>query len=356
MDPDITARRRTIGGTSAGCAMLFGLIFAGFGAFGVFMLLSGGAFTVNDRPGRPSDAWMPGIFVAVGLGIAGIRHRKVIDLDERAVESTTGWMLWTRTRREAIGEWQAVEIRPAEQRGSGSGRYTAIPVRVSGTAGACEIDAPRQEQDARRLAEWLARGANLPLRDASAGAVVERAADRLDEPVVARIRPADLHAPEPERNRLRCEDLMHGVRIRVPPSSAILLSPLMLLPLLIPFLFWWYLWRPGLLQSASDSTASQAFLYAPLLMVVLPLVGMIVSAVRHGTFGYWIEVDAGGLRALRKHIPAAELEELRIASSGKLGGRSLRATSDHVELRLGAGLRDDELAWLRAVILRALKG
>ncbi|MBA3847027.1 MAG: hypothetical protein H0X45_10320 [Planctomycetes bacterium] len=149
---------------------------------------------------------------------------------------------------------------------------------------------------------------------------------------------------------------MHGGRIRVPPSSMILLSPLMLIPLLIPFLFWWLIWRPGLTQSADGSTASQAFLYAPLLMVVLPLVGMIVSAVRGGTFGYWIEVDAGGIRALRRHIPADELEELRIVSSGRLGGRCLRATSDKVDMRLGAGLREDELTWLRATMLRALKG
>ncbi|HYE04633.1 MAG TPA: hypothetical protein VEL07_03850 [Planctomycetota bacterium] len=356
MDSESTLRRRTIGGVGSGCFVVFGLLFSGFCSIPLYLLLTGGDVTVNGRPGRPGDAWLPALLVAGGLAITGFRSRRIVDLDERAIETTTGWLFWTTTKREAIGDWRSVEIRPPERRGSGKNRYTAIPVMLNGSHGAHEIDAPRHEHDARRLAEWLARGANLPLRDASAGDVVERAPDRLDEPLVARIRAEDLQAPEPERNRLRREDLMHGVRIRVPPSSALLLSPLMLLPLLIPLLFWWFLWRPGLARSADGSTASTLFLYAPLLMVVLPLVGMIVSALRGGTFGYRIDVDASGLRALRKDIPATELEELRVVSSGRFGGRCLRATSDRADLRLGAGLRDDELAWLRATILRALKG
>ncbi|MBA3847028.1 MAG: hypothetical protein H0X45_10325 [Planctomycetes bacterium] len=188
MDPDPNARRRTIG-ANGGCLVVMGLLFAGVGAVAIVMLLTGGEVTVNERPGRPGDAWMPGIFVLIGLGIAGIRHRKVVDLDQRAIETTSGWMLWTGSKREAIGDWQAVEVRPSERRGSGKNRYTAIPVRLHGSTGSCEIEAPRQERDARLLAEWLARGASLPLRDASAGEVVERAPDRLDEPVVSRIRP-----------------------------------------------------------------------------------------------------------------------------------------------------------------------
>ena len=87
MSLQIDERRRTIttdaGG--GGVLLLFGLVFAGFGGFFIYLLLTGGGVTVNGRPGTLSDAWMPGIFVLIGAVIGLSRYRKVIDLRRRTM-------------------------------------------------------------------------------------------------------------------------------------------------------------------------------------------------------------------------------------------------------------------------------
>lgn len=336
--------------------LLFGLVFAGFGCFFIAALLLGGDVTVNGRRGKPADAWMPGIFVVVGLGIAGIRYRRLFLADERVIETHMGWMLWTRVKREEVGAWKSIELRPAESRGSGSSRYTAVPVNLVGDAGTCEIDAPRSEAKARILAQRLARAAHIPLVDATAGLSdpVEIPADLPAQPLLQRIRDADLAAPAPDRLRMRLEEQSSGVRIRMAPSSALFLAPFALIPLSIPVAFWWFAWRPGLQDKADRSLGMALFYYAPLLMAVIPAIGMALRALRNGTFGYSIDVDPrDGLRALGRHIAAEELLDLRVISTGRT--RCLRALGDRSEIKLGDGLGEEELAWLRAAILRALR-
>lgn len=351
----IPGRRRTISGADR-LLLIFGLIFAAMAAVVVYRLLMGHPVTVNGRPGRPDDAWMPAIFVVVGLALAGMRSSKVIDLDARTIVTTWGWLWWTRRTEAGIGDWMAVEVSASEERGSGSGRYTAVPVRLRGSRGDVEVDAPRKEVEARRLAKWLAVGADLPLRDTGDRMPVERPPERLDEPLLSRLQPGDLEAAPPVHNRLRIEDRPHGLRVRVPVSRRLFLTPLLLIPLSLPFLFWWFIWRPGLVEPARGSYGLTLFLYAPLAMVALPLIGMLVSAHRRGAFGYWIEADQDGLRALGRSIEARSIEDLSISTESRGRGRRLRAISGDAVLSLGIGLREDELAWLRAAILRAMRG
>ena len=52
------------------------MLFTGMGGLFVYMLLTDpSSVTVNDRPGTKDDVWFAGIFVLIGLGIAGIRYQ-----------------------------------------------------------------------------------------------------------------------------------------------------------------------------------------------------------------------------------------------------------------------------------------
>jgi hypothetical protein len=95
-------------------AAWFGGLFAAVGLLFVALLcVSPRSVTVNDRPGRTEDAWGAGIFVLIGLAIAGIRRRREIDVDQHAVIDTSGWWWWTKTWT-SYGQGIFPKIQPAK--------------------------------------------------------------------------------------------------------------------------------------------------------------------------------------------------------------------------------------------------
>ena len=83
--------------------ILFGGVFAGFGMLFVVALLTGGDVEVNGRAGTPADIWMPGIFVLIGLGVAGVRYGTWLDVRQRVLFTRKGWLFWTKLEREHLG-------------------------------------------------------------------------------------------------------------------------------------------------------------------------------------------------------------------------------------------------------------
>jgi hypothetical protein len=58
----------------------------------------------------------------------------------------------------------SITIGPSGSRGSGSYRYTAIPIRLNGVAGAEELAEPKSREEARALAARIAIALDLSVR------------------------------------------------------------------------------------------------------------------------------------------------------------------------------------------------
>jgi hypothetical protein len=357
---DLQGNRILVSNTGKGAAWVGG-IFAAVGLlFVVLLCVSPKSVTVNDRPGRTEDAWVPGIFVLIGLAIAGIRRRREIDVDQHAVIDTSGWWWWTKTSVIGQGAWKCVRIGNPEERGQGSSRYTAIPVSIVGADSTFEVEAPGDFADARELAQRIAQAGKIPIGAADeSGAVTEMPPEQIGKPLVERIGKQDLDVPRPEDSRVTVESEMGGCRIRLSPGPVNILAALVLIPLLVPIGFWYFLWFPGLdkkIAERPDDHALLIFAYLPLvLMVGIPLVFMIRAFIR-GRLSTVIEIDSDrGLRFAGHAMPAAEIMALPIVSAKLGSNRRLMAVTDSHELVIARGLTEPDLRYLRAEILRALK-
>lgn len=332
---------------------LFGLMFLLVGMYGVFAMLFGIGnitITVNDgpaRPATPADAWLPGIFVLVGLGIALIRYGVVIDASRRMRIKTIGWALWVKRTETSLVGMTSIELGSAEERGSGSGRYTAIPVRAVGPDGVEELAEPRTFVAARALARRIAEALGIPLGPAQAdglsASIAQADADDLRPPAATRV---------------LLIDAMRGIEIRYPRVKASLVMVIMggVLPLLLFGGFWWFAWRPGLLEPASKSTFMWFFMMAPILMGLIPALTMLIKGYRSGVFGGRILVDAEtGLRCAGRTIAAKDLRAIEVMPGNRWQG-GLRVVLETSEFTLCPGQEAADLRWIRALILRHLNG
>jgi hypothetical protein len=103
--------------------------------------------------------------------------------------------------------------------------------------------------------------------------------------------------------------------------------------------------------------------------MLLPAVALWGAALRSALCGVRVEVSPRELRVTRRGllwsrsraIPTEQLEELEVVSASRMGerqraehllsgGRVLMARSDEAVLVFGAGLGDEELAWMRSVV------
>lgn len=326
----------------------FGLVFAGTGAVFMAMMLFGiGAVTVTvgDGPGRPAtpaDAWMPGIFLAIGLGLALVRYRVALAADRRATVTAKGWGFWVRRTETPLPAADRITVGPPEGRGSGSGRYTAIPVRAVGPQGAAILSEPSSPGAAHRLAQRIGSALGLPI-DAGSGRTVLPTADELQAPAGTRV---------------AAIELVRGLEIRIPMAGApvLLMAAGGVLALLATSWFWWSQWRPILDQQAARSAVFQLIRVAPLFLGLLPLACGMLAAYRNGGLGGTIRVDPqDGLRAFGRHVGPERLLALEIRDRARWSG-GLTVVTDRAEFLIARGQRPEDLRWIRALILHRLRG
>ena len=352
----IDERRRTVTtDAGGGCLLLFGLVFAGLGGFFIYVLLTGGDVTVNGRPGTPSDAWMPGIFVLVGAVIGLARYRKVIDLRRQTMRRSFRLVIPLWSREEGFSQPEKITL-SKEVRGSGKNRRTVFPLRLVGGTDDVEVCAGGDADRVRRDAETLAKLAEVPLHDSSAGTVLVRAPDQLDRSVLETEESRE--RPElPTSSELVVSGGVRGVVIRVPPAKAQLLLGAggLTVMAIVTFLFW-VQWRTAFGTPAG--LGDRLFYYAPLLMGGLGALGIIARAARQGVFGMSLEVDRRELVARSflgpTRMAADDMEELRVVGDGLRAALLVR--SDERSFRCGLGLSDVDREYLRASILYHLRG
>ena len=349
--------RRITTRSGGGGLLLFGLVFAGFGMVFIFLLLTGGDVIVNDRPGRLGDVWFPAIFVLIGLAIAFSRYRREIDFSRGEIRSTFSCLVPLYRSRERLGRLREVRLSREVRRGKNR-RTTVYPVRLVAEKRSYRLSSGRDELAARREAEAVARLAVLELADSTSGDEVVRSPDQLDLSVLELgDGEGEEEVPEPAGSRLAIEESIREVRIRVPVAGWFRFSrwaPYLFVP--VALAFWWLAWRPAA-GDGDDDPLGRLFLYLPLVLFLgIPLVVITVRALRSQHRTHHLVVDRRGLSTRRLFgsltIPAGELEELEVRE----GPACLLARSDTVQFRCGHGLSEDELAHLRQVILRRLRG
>ena len=356
MSPQIDKRRRTITTDSGGgCLLLFGLVFAGFGGFFIYLLLTGADVTVNDRPGTPSDAWMPGIFVLIGAVVGLSRYRKVIDLRRRTMRRSFRLVFPLWSREDDFTQPERITL-SMEVRGSGKNRSTVFPLRLVAGTDEIEVYAAADPDSARRDAEALAKLAEVPLHDSSAGTEIVRAPDQLDRSVLETEEPGE-RPGLPASSKLVVSEGVRRVAIRVPPAKAQLLLGAGGFALMAVFVFpFWLKWRTGF--ESAEGLGERLFSYAPLLMLALAAFGAIAAAAAQGMFGMILEVDRRELVARTflgsTRMGADDIEELRVIGDGPRAALLVR--SDEQSLRCGLGLSDVDREYLRASILYHLRG
>ena len=357
MSLQIDKRRRTITTNSGGgCLLLFGLVFASFGVFFIYLLLTGDAgVTVNDRPGTPSDAWMPGIFVLIGAVIGLSRYRKVIDLRRRTRRRSFRLVFPLWSREDDYTQPERITL-SMEVRGSGKNRSTVFPLRLVAGTDEIEVYTAVDPDSARRDAEALAKLAEVPLHDSSAGTEIVRAPDQLDRSVLETEEPGE-RPGLPASSKLVVSEGVRRVAIRVPPAKAQVLLGAGGFAVMAVFTFmFWLRWRAEF--ENFEGLGDRLFSYAPLLMFALAVFGAIAASARQGLFGMTLEVDRRELVARSflgsTRMAADDIEELRVVGDGIRAALLVR--SDERSLRCGLGLSEVDREYLRASILYHLRG
>jgi hypothetical protein len=338
----------------------FGVVFALFGTWFVIAMVFGiGEVTVSigdasPRPATPADAWLPGLFVLFGLGVALIRYSVIVDAERRVQLQTAGWGPWVMRKEIPLDGVTVIDLGAAEERSAGSDRYTAIPVRAKGPTRDLELAEPHTLTEARQLAQRIASALGLPLGPGLTGSPEPQPAEVVDLPVaqVARLDAVDLQRP-PD-SRVTVTELMHGLEIRYPMvRDTWLRMATLLLPVLFLGIFCWAVWRPGLI----DATSGLMWVAITIPLFTTGLVGVptMIAWYRAGAFGGRITVDAHtGLYVEGRSVVPDRVRVLEIVS-GSPARRGLRIVLDSSDFIVARGQSPADLRWIRALILQRLQ-
>ena len=360
-DPDKLVYRE-----GGGCLSFFGLPFFAAGLFVIYAALAG---QMTSKGGKPASMVLGAafglVFATVGAVFLFGRSGLVFDRNTKTVKRWYGLLFPMWSRSYDIKLFQEVNL-GKEVRRSKNSTYTVYPVRLTGPkASPLDVSQPRNEQEARRLAEEIAKFINLDMVSGLGGVALWREAGTMDESLPDRLRRSgrdvDISAP-PEGLRARFSARGNAVFFTIPPPpfSAALLAPIGCTGVFAVFVGLTFLW-PMLADKKMPAEARLIFgAFLGIFFIFLPLATAIGAAVSRLKSGSLVEVDSYSLRVTSKgalfskhaEIPSQELEELQLEENK--GEYCLAAVSDKQLVRFGAGLSRVELEWIRDVTLKAL--
>jgi hypothetical protein len=392
-----------------GCLGIFGLPFL---AAGVFLVLAAvGIVPMENAAEAPAWAWpvMAGmglVFVGVGGGLALGRRWVTVDTGRNLVLSQWGPLLPLRTQEHRLGGFEEVRLvlRPGD--GDSSDHYDVI-LRPRGGGKEVPLSSSALYGESRELAAAVAKLTGFPLMDASTPGGERIPPEEVDLPFQDRA-PGEtggsLPAPRPMRMQSQVRESFRGVEIFLPqPSFRLtrLLGPGIAMGVLVlfgrPFLqFFRETETPFPVQVVFMGFLAFLFLVLPLLSILHGVLlsvrgGTLVTVSREGmtleergAFGSKVSripaadilgVDHGALHAVLSSV-RREAEE-RILGSRRTPpgtaadysepgwmhvlkrlapGRGVMVKTRKDVVSFGAGLPDDEVRYLRAIVVGALKG
>lgn len=340
-----------------------------FFAFGIFIILLP-VLGVMKTKGQPAGAGAVVFVVLFGLVFATVgavllfgRSGIIFDKAARTVTRWYGLLfpMWTKVHE--LANFSDVSM-GKETRKHKNSAYIVFPVRLVTTEDdAFDISEPRDEQEARKLAEEIAKFLNFDIVDSTSGPYIRREKGTLDESLRDRLQrtgeAVDISSPPRMRSKYSAEGNTIIFNIPPPPFNPALIPPVIIAVLIASIAVYKYL---GPLLSDTKASAQVKWIYGGfmgLFFILLPI-GFALGALIAGTTRrVRVEADVQSLRIRRTvlifsrtaTISGEELEELRLDSKGK---PQLAALSDRRTEHFGEGLSREELKWMRAVILKAV--
>jgi len=392
-----------------GCLSLFGLPFL---AAGIFVTLIGARIVPIQNAGQvPAWAWplillMGLVFVAVGAGLVFGRRWTTLDAGRGIIRKQWGLLVPLRGEEYSLHDYEVVLLRFEAGDSDTADRF---PVLLKARAGRADLalSSPTQYGESREQAAAVARFLGFPLVDTSTDHESVTHADRVDATFQERLRAGDDHREEairPLRMQSQVRESSRAVEIVIPgpgfrPGTLVGFAVSAgLLAYVAPQLHRFFR------QTNTPKVVQFVFFgFAVLLFVVIPLLGVINSVVlafRGRTLvtvsveGIVIE-ERGAWRVKTTRLSAADIlgldygtadaalasarhaAERRVTQAGRIlpsparGGAEPRWLSALRRLvpskgiivksrsgliSFGAGLPDEEIRYLHAVVARALGG
>ncbi|MFC1853200.1 hypothetical protein ACFL27_23630 [candidate division CSSED10-310 bacterium] len=184
-DPEILEMKRGGGG----CFVIFGLPFFLVGLFIICLSLG---LIPEKGEGFPWYVGIPfgGVFASLGAAFIFGRSGIIIDKRRNSIVSWWGLIVAFKRTENTLAHFERIALDREVRRGEKKS-YTVYPVRLASTKVDTEpvnIDEPKEYQQARQIAEKIAKFLELPLADSSTGTEVVREADKLDESIRDRAR------------------------------------------------------------------------------------------------------------------------------------------------------------------------
>ena len=361
-DPDLLIFK-----SGGGCLMIFGLPF----------LIAGIAVMTSpfwDPKNAPWYFMVPFGAIFATIGVAMIFGRAGVSIDKRMGQVNQWWGLLfpLKTNLYNLADIQQVSISKKIRRSKNSS-YTVYPVCLKGATVQIDIEEPQAYGEARRCAENLAKFTGLPLADSTSGQEVIRDPDRLDESIREKVRRTGAREIPSAPANMKTSYSIDGqeIQLDIPPSGW---HPIFFIPILLGLGIAAFIYFSAVHGLLHDSKAPLPFKLFGGLFIILPLIGVVMPALKLATRRYTVLVSPQKLTlesrwALGKSIQtmaAEEIEELQL-SQGPLpeeaketpvpkilfeimGSGNILVRSDKTTLTFGKGLDRQELEWLLALI------
>jgi len=328
--------------------------------------LPGLLFMISYEPGESIRGILLAVlFSFVGTALLFAKSGVTFDAEQKVLY--TWWNLLF-TLKTAEYSWQDFDWVRVSSRveGSRKNRRTVYPVEAIGGSHEVTIRKLRESLEARRLAEQVAKFMNLGIKDSTRHTEVVREAGTLDETVRDRILRRGIKlelSPAPAGAKCSLDISNDKACFDIPPSGLGVIHVCSVFVLIIMGVL-----LAGLFGQPAISMYSQADLR--FFAMALVLLGFGIFAVVVFTFVRMTSREFLSPRRLTidreclclatldrfgnsiETIPLTELEELELrgvdaVSNPRAMGQYLRAVSDTVEIRIGRGLSNEELCWIK---------
>lgn len=337
--------------------MLSGLLILAAGLLISYLLLA--------SPPGPLDIGDVAIWggVPVILGAIFMSVRSGVMLDQRRRTVTTWWGLLVPFHKTEHLFSQAGHVTLSrEEREVSDHSYEVFPVGLEGAgAGAITLREPRDYDEARRLAEKIAKFLHLGIRDRSSGEEVVRDPGALDESIRQKAKRLGVTSRMPQQPKGARSSVSFGA------SAATIDIP--------PFAHWAWTVLLGLMAAGISTVLivrkdlpdmmGLLFIFLVMLGLFLPLVLFVEQRMNHRDR---VVVSRDGLVLTRRGIfgtntirlRADEIEDVEIARHMKspLGGYVefpiVVIRSDRGSFELGAVRSETEQQWLKDVLVHVL--
>lgn len=347
--------------------MLFGLGFLAVGLIFLFVCLA----LPLPPPGCATGnlAIFGGVLAFLGAIFMSVRFGVIVDRQRRTV--TTWWGVLVPFHRTGHPFSQSHHVTLSrEERSAGRSSYEVFPVRLEGAGtDTITLHEPRDYDKARQLSEEIAKFIPLGIRDRSSGEEIVREAGALDRSIRQRAKRSGLTTRMPQQPPGAKVSVSFGgnrsaVTIDIPPIAHWLwfaLAGLMIAGLSAVFIEF-----DSKLTKDLPNMGHLFFTFLVLLCLTLP--AMLFIAYRMGAVHHErLIVSPGELVLTRRslfgtnttRLLADEIEEVEITrdSKSRLGGSAagrIMIRSDRGSVVLGAVRTEDELRWLRDVLINVL--